>query len=266
MLMSMSATSRASSSRSPSSTAEASRDRVGLAPDAQDLPEPTCIGAVMIPNRALTGAPSPRPTSDRPRPSDPPLDRNGEHPDGPCGAQRGGHGVEGTAGAFEQTGFQPGRVNAVAAGAAETGGGAMIALGLGTPVAGSVAAGTMIAAASVHTSNGFFAASGGYEYPALLGPSAAALSLTGPGAWSVDALLGHRFDRAWMAGTGLLASSAPSAVLVWRHRRRRAAGGARSPGRCRQSPDTGSSTRTRRGSIADRSRPSGSRSAHRPCR
>lgn len=172
----------------------------------------------MIPNRALTGAPSPRPTSDRPRPSDPPLDRNGEHPDGPCGAQRGGHGVEGTAGTFEQTGFQPGRVNAVAAGAAETGGGAMIALGLGTPVAGSVAAGTMIAAASVHTPNGFFAASGGYEYPALLGPSAAALSLTGPGAWSVDALLGHRFDRAWMAGTGLLASSAPSAALR-RHRR-----------------------------------------------
>jgi putative oxidoreductase len=77
----------------------------------------------------------------------------------------------------------------------------------------------MIAAASVHAPKGFFATSGGYEYPALLGLSAAALSLTGPGSWSVDALLGHRFDRPWTAGTGLLVSTALSALLVWRRRR-----------------------------------------------
>lgn len=131
----------------------------------------------------------------------------------------GGHGIEATAGAFDQMGFQPGRANALAAGIAETGGGTMITIGVGTPVAGSVAAGTMIAAASVHAPNGFFAAEGGYEYPALLGLSAAALSLTGPGAWSVDAMLGHRLDRPRMAGAGLLISSALSAVLVWRRRR-----------------------------------------------
>ncbi|MHA6795435.1 DoxX family protein [Pseudonocardia bannensis] len=131
----------------------------------------------------------------------------------------GGHGIEGSAGAFDQMGFQPGRANAMAAGVAEAGGGTLIALGLATPVAGSVAAGTMIAAASVHAPNGFFAADGGYEYPALLGLSSAALSLTGPGDWSLDAVLGDRLNRPWMAGAGLLASSVLSAVLVQRRRR-----------------------------------------------
>jgi putative oxidoreductase len=107
----------------------------------------------------------------------------------------------------------------MAAGVAEAGGGTLIGLGLATPVAGSVAAGTMIAAASVHAPNGFFAASGGYEYPALLGLSAAALSLTGPGDWSLDAAVGNRLNRPWMAGAGLLASSVLSAVLVQRRRR-----------------------------------------------
>jgi putative oxidoreductase len=87
----------------------------------------------------------------------------------------GGHGLNATAGAFDQMGFRPGRMSALAAGAAEVGGGTLVALGLATPAAGSAAAGTMIAAASVHAPNGFFAASGGYEYPALLGLSAAAL-------------------------------------------------------------------------------------------
>jgi putative oxidoreductase len=131
----------------------------------------------------------------------------------------GGPGIEGTAGAFDQMGFKPGRANAMAAGVAEAGGGTLIGLGLATPVAGSVAAGTMIAAASVHAPNGFFAASGGYEYPALLGLSSAALSLTGPGDWSLDAAIGNRLNRPWMAGAGLLASSVLSAVLVQRRRR-----------------------------------------------
>jgi putative oxidoreductase len=131
----------------------------------------------------------------------------------------GGHGIEGTAGAFDQMGFRPGRTSAVAAGLGEAGGGTLIALGLGTPAAGSVAAGTMIAAASVHSPNGFFATSGGYEYPALLGLAAAALSLTGPGDWSLDAALGHRLNRPWMAAAGLLLSSLGSVLVVARRRR-----------------------------------------------
>jgi len=131
----------------------------------------------------------------------------------------GGHGIKGTAGAFEQMGFRPGRPSAMAAGLSEAAGGTMIMVGFGTPAAGSIAAGTMVAASSVHTPNGFFSANGGYELPALLGLSAAALSLTGPGDWSLDRLAGHRLNRPWMAVAGLLTSTAAS-LLVVRHRRR----------------------------------------------
>jgi len=130
----------------------------------------------------------------------------------------GGYGLEGTGAAFEQMGFVPGRQSALAAGLGETGGGLLIALGLATPVAGAAAVGTMIPAATVHAPRGFFATGGGYEYPALLGVSAAALTLTGPGDWSLDALLGHRLDRAWLAPLALLASSAASLAIVRRRR------------------------------------------------
>jgi putative oxidoreductase len=45
----------------------------------------------------------------------------------------GGHGLDATAGAFDQMGFRPARANAVAAGLGEAGGGTLIALGLATP-------------------------------------------------------------------------------------------------------------------------------------
>jgi putative oxidoreductase len=131
----------------------------------------------------------------------------------------GGHGLEGTGAAFEQMGFQPGRQSALAAGLGEAGGGLLIALGLATPAAGAAAAGTMLPAAAVHAPHGFFATGGGYEYPALLGVSTAALALIGPGDWSLDARLGHRLNRPWMAAAALIASSAVSLALVERRRR-----------------------------------------------
>ena len=130
----------------------------------------------------------------------------------------GGHGLDGTAGAFEQMGFTPGRPSAIAAGLAEAGGGTLVALGLATPVAGSITTGNMLAATSIHIPNGLFAAQGGYEFPALLGLSSAALSLTGPGEWSLDAMLGHRLNRPWMAMVGLSVSTAVSAMVIARRR------------------------------------------------
>ena len=135
----------------------------------------------------------------------------------------GGTGLTGTADAFEQMGFRPGRPSAIAAGLGEAGGGALIVLGLATPAAGAAAAGTMIPAAAVHAPSGFFATGGGYEYPALLGLSAAALALTGPGDWSLDARLGHRLNAPWMAAPTLLASAAASALVLQRRRQARTA-------------------------------------------
>jgi putative oxidoreductase len=139
----------------------------------------------------------------------------------------GGHGLEGTGAAFEQMGFEPGRQAALAAGIAETGGGLLIAVGLATPAAGAAAAATMIPAAAVHASSGFFAVGGGYEYPALLGVSAAALALMGPGDWSLDARLDHRLNRPWMSAVALLATSAASLLILQRRRQVLAARNAR---------------------------------------
>lgn len=131
----------------------------------------------------------------------------------------GGHGLTATGTAFEQMGFRPGKQSALAAGLGEAGGGVLIALGLATPVAGAAAAGTMIPATAVHAPRGFFATGGGYEYPALLGVSTAALTLMGPGDWSLDATLGHRLNRPWMSAVAILASCAVSLAIVRRRSR-----------------------------------------------
>jgi putative oxidoreductase len=103
----------------------------------------------------------------------------------------GGHGLAGTGGFFESLGFRPGRAFALAAGLAEFGGGLLLALGLLGPVGPALVVSVMIVAAlTVHRTHGLFAMTNGVEVPLLYGAGALALALTGPGAWSLDALLG----------------------------------------------------------------------------
>ncbi|MET8689594.1 DoxX family protein [Streptomyces sp. NPDC004732] len=115
----------------------------------------------------------------------------------------GGGGVEGTGAFMESVGYAPGKLNAVVAGLCEAGGGALLALGLGTPAAGSAAAGAMAGAVALHAPNGFFSQGGGYEYPAFLGMVSAALAVTGPGRYSADHALGHSLNRGWMVPAAL---------------------------------------------------------------
>ncbi|MCQ9134664.1 MULTISPECIES: DoxX family membrane protein [Streptomyces] len=126
----------------------------------------------------------------------------------------GGHGLEGTGQFMESVGYAPGKASATAAGLAEAGGGALLALGLATPAAGAAAAGAMAGASAVHTPNGFFAASGGYEHAASLGLAAAGLAVAGPGRLSLDHALGHTVDRSWMVPAALGATAAVTAVVV----------------------------------------------------
>ena len=94
----------------------------------------------------------------------------------------GGHGLDATAQGFEQLGLRPGRRNAIAAGAAEAGGGALLAIGLATPLASAVLVATMLTAIHrVHAKNGPWAANGGYEYNLVLIAAALALAEVGPG-------------------------------------------------------------------------------------
>ncbi|MER7193636.1 DoxX family protein [Streptomyces flaveolus] len=126
----------------------------------------------------------------------------------------GGGGIEGTGKAMESMGYTPGRASATAAGLAEAGGGVLLALGLATPAAGAAAAGAMTGAAAVHAPNGFFAQTGGYEYAASLGLTAAGLAITGPGRLSVDHALGHAVNRNWMVPAAFAATAAATAVIV----------------------------------------------------
>ncbi|MEU1281554.1 DoxX family protein [Streptomyces sp. NPDC005805] len=131
----------------------------------------------------------------------------------------GGGGIEGTTKGMEAMGFHPPKSSAVAAGAVETGSGLLLALGLATPAAGAAAAGNMAGAVSVHAPAGFFAQSGGYEYPAFLGFTAAAVGVIGPGRYSLDHLTRHRFDQPWTIAAAVLASAAAAAAVVGKRAR-----------------------------------------------
>lgn len=128
----------------------------------------------------------------------------------------GGGGIQGTTAAMEAMGFHPPKHSAVAAGLGEAGGGVLLALGLATPAAGAAAAGAMAGAVSVHAPAGFFAQGGGYEYPAFLGFTAAAIGLTGPGRYSVDHATCHVFDRLWMVALAFAGSAVAAAAVVGR--------------------------------------------------
>ncbi len=103
----------------------------------------------------------------------------------------GGHGPDATGKGLEALGFHPGRRHALMAGVVEIGGGVLLALGLFTPAAAAVVFSVMIVAAfTAHVRQGFFAQQGGYEYNLVLGVAGLALAFTGPGTWSMDALVG----------------------------------------------------------------------------
>ena len=131
----------------------------------------------------------------------------------------GGKGIEGTAAAMESMGFEPGRESAIAAGLGETGGGALLAVGLASPVAGAAAAGTMAAAAAVSWQKGLFAQRGGFELPLLLGVGAVGLGLTGAGTLSLDEATGGVLDRPWMAAGAFVAGAAGAAAVISRRNR-----------------------------------------------
>jgi len=103
----------------------------------------------------------------------------------------GGHGIQGTGGAFAGMGFRPGVMFAVLAGLGEFVGGLLVALGwLGGVGPEIVTIVMLVAILSVHLTKGFFTANGGRELPALYIAGALALAFGGFGAYSLDAVAG----------------------------------------------------------------------------
>jgi len=112
------------------------------------------------------------------------------------GAQKGfgsfgGPGFAGASGFFGSMGFRPARFWTGLAVGGELVAGALLLLGLLLPVAALLVVATMaVAIAKVHGPKGFFVQNGGYEYNLVLAIAALAVAATGPGAYSLDHLLG----------------------------------------------------------------------------
>ena len=110
----------------------------------------------------------------------------------------GGGGLDGTAGMFDNIGLRPGWLHARAAGVAEFGGGALLALGLFTPFAAAALIAVMAAAViTVHAPKGIWNTNQGYEYNLVMAAVVFALAGAGAGSWSLDNAFG--FD---LNGTG----------------------------------------------------------------
>lgn len=126
----------------------------------------------------------------------------------------GGHGLEGTAGFFEQLGLRPGRRHATAAGVAEVGGGALLMLGALTPLAAMLISASMITAIrTAHAQKGPWVTEGGYEYNLVLLATMVEIAERGPGEPSVDdALLPNMHGTGWAVGQ--LAAAAAGSWLA----------------------------------------------------
>jgi putative oxidoreductase len=124
----------------------------------------------------------------------------------------GGHGPDATGQFFESLGLRPGKQHALAAGASEAAGGALLVLGAATPLASAAIVGTMLTAIQkVHLKNGPWVTDQGYEYNLVLIAAALALAETGPGSPSIDTARGSEMYGPGWALLALLLGAAGAA-------------------------------------------------------
>jgi putative oxidoreductase len=122
----------------------------------------------------------------------------------------GGYGAGGTGAWLEGFGFRHGRRMALLLGWSEIGAGALFATGLVVPLAAAGIVGVALGAAMTdHGGKGLWIWKGGSEYVLTLAVVAVAVALAGPGAVSLDLLLGWT-----LAGTGWGAAAAGAGVAA----------------------------------------------------
>ncbi|WIE76189.1 DoxX family protein [Curtobacterium sp. MCSS17_007] len=106
------------------------------------------------------------------------------------GAQKFTQGISGVAQGFAGMGVPLAEVAAPVVAGLELVGGVLLVLGVATRVVGLLLAVDMVVAGLLaHATAGFFAQDGGFEYVLVLAVASLAIALTGPGRFSVDALV-----------------------------------------------------------------------------
>lgn len=132
----------------------------------------------------------------------------------------GGGKIPGTAGWFESLGLRHGVLQAWASVVVEIGAGALLIVGLATPLAAAAVVSVMLVAGLLHhRDKGFFVFKEGYEYVLVLGVVALGLSALGPGSLSLDQATGVAV-AGWTGlavglGVGVVATAALLAA-TWR--------------------------------------------------
>ena len=102
----------------------------------------------------------------------------------------GGGGMSGTMGMMEKMGLRWPTFWALIAALCEFLGGLLLALGFLNPLGSlGIIAAMLVAISQVHWPRGFWNTKGGFEFPLINLTAALALALTGPGLYSLDAVL-----------------------------------------------------------------------------
>ncbi len=109
----------------------------------------------------------------------------------------GGRGIRAFAGGLEKMGIRPGYPFSLMAALSQSIGALLLVVGFLGPAGALLLASNMAVAVLVLKRNGFSMARGGYEYSLVLGVAFLALSLTGPGRFSVDGLFGLSVPEPW---------------------------------------------------------------------
>jgi putative oxidoreductase len=156
----------------------------------------------------------------------------------------GGGKIAGTASWFEGLGMRPGVLHAWTASLTELAAGALLLLGLATPLACAGVIGTMaVAWVTNHLRNGFFIfrPGEGYEYVMTLSLAATGLAGIGPGEWSLDHQLGWFTPPGWtglgIALVGGLGGAAALLATFWRPGARKTSARPESPAIVRDEMD-----------------------------